>query len=245
MRRIKATIIDDERDSRKIIRQYLEEKFPSIYIISEAHSVKSALESISLHPPDLLFLDIQLPDGKGFEVLEKLERYDFNIIFITAYEQYAINAIKHYALDYILKPIDREEFNLAIDKYLEKETNSKDVKQLIDRLLNKLQQVQITLPTLTGFKVVNVEEIIRLKSEGGYTQIFFLNGKVVLASKNLKEYEKTLPKSLFCRIHHSHIINVNYMREYIKGRGGQVVLQDGSTLSVSQNRKRELLKFWR
>lgn len=244
MTQINAIIIDDERDSRELIGHYLTTKFIDIQVVAEAHSVKSGLERIQRHNPDLLFLDIHLPDGTGFDLLTQLGKVDLDVIFVTTYEQYAIDAFKHHAVGYVLKPIDQAALNCCIEKHLKKEAKQGNVKQLVNKLLTKLQTVQITLPTLTGFIVVNSEEIIRLESEGSYTKIFFENGKMVMTSRYLKEYEKILPATAFCRIHHSHVINLQWVKEYIKGRGGQVVLKDGTTLSVSQNRKKELLKFW-
>ncbi len=244
MDKVDVIIIDDEKDSRELIRQYLKDQFPSVEIIAECYSVQSGIESLKQHSPDLLFLDIQLPDGTGFDILKQLNDDSFEIIFITAYEEYAINAIKHSALDYLLKPIDREEFNLAVEKSLKKKSSPLPLKDLINNLMNQMHNDQITIPTLNGFKVVNLTDLVRLESDGGYTSLYLKDGQVFLASKYLKEYEKILPEQKFCRIHHSHIINLAYLKEYIKGRGGQVVLQDGTTLGVSQNRKKDLLKYW-
>jgi len=244
MNKINALIIDNEKASRKKIRKYIEEKFPIIHITDEAHSVESGIKSIAVHNPDLLFMDLHLPDGIGFDILTKWESRNFEVIFITANEHYGIDAIKHHVLDYILKPINQKEFDLAIEKYLEKNAKSKTVDQMFGNFLNKRQHLQIALPTITGFKVVNAKEIVRLESDGGYTKIYFNDGRMILTSKYLKEYEKVLSRENFCRIHHSHIINVSCMKEYIKGRGGQVILLDGSTLNVSQNRKNQLLQFW-
>ncbi len=240
----KATIIDDEKDSRKRIKHYLKEKFSEIKIISEAQSVKSGLESMIAQPPDLLFLDAHLPDGTGFELLSQLKSFDFEVIFVTTYEKYALEAFKCHAFSYILKPINQRVFNKVVGKYLNEPEKPSDVKKLINNLLTRFQATQITLPSLTGFMVVKIEEIVRLQSEGSYTKVFLNSGKMILTSKYLKEYEKVLSSELFCRIHHSHLINLNYMKEYIKGRGGQVILQDGTSLNVSQNKKQELLKFW-
>lgn len=246
MTKINVIIIDDEKDSRETIGQFLQDHFPSINVVAEANSVESGISVLNSNKIDLLFLDIQLKNKLSFEILEKLEIIDFNIIFITAYNHYAIKAIKIEALDYILKPIERKEFISSVNKAIEK-IKTKKVSKSIDSLLSKIndnKKNQIKIPTLSGFKIINTNDIIWLKSEGSYTKFHLTNKETILVSQNLKIYEDLLPPSIFCRIHNSHIVNVNFIIEYIKGRGGQVVLSDKTLLSVSKNKKNLLLEIW-
>jgi len=243
MDNIKAIIVDDESDSRDIIKIYLAEYFPNITLVADADSVTSGLQEISNHAFDILFLDIQLKNGLSFEILNQLDSYTFDIIFVTAHDEYAIKAIKHHALDYLLKPIDRAEFKTAVEKFINNRNTSDqlDMKTIIAELGNSLQKKQIKLPTLSGFKVISIDSIIYLESDSNYTKFHFADGSNVLISKTMKEYENQLPENQFCRIHHSHIINIDFLKEYIKGRGGQVIMSNNSVLNVSQNKKQNLL----
>lgn len=243
METIRTIIIDDERDSRDIIRIYLSEYFPNIEVVAEADSVNTGLEEIQKHSFDLLFLDVQLKNQLSFEILNQLDSYSFDILFITAHDSYAIQAIKHHAVDYLLKPIDRTEFRLAVENFIAKRNSSAqiDMQAIIAELGSTLQKKQIKLPTLNGFKVVSIDSILYLESDSNYTNFHFADGTKVLVSKTMKEYETQLPTNIFCRIHNSHMINTTYLKEYIKGRGGQVIMTNNTVLNVSQNKKQNLL----
>lgn len=247
MKNIKAIIIDDEKDSRDLIKIYLGEHFPSVSVVGEANSIQTGFELLSHCEIDLLFLDIQLKNGLSFEILSQLDDCSFDIIFVSGHDEYAIQAIKHHAMDYLLKPVDREEFNLAMDRFLVKNAQQKptDIQTLLAGLGNTLQKKRIKLPTLTGFKIVAVDTIVHLESDSNYTHVHLNDGNKMLVSKTLKEYESILPSTLFCRIHHSHIINIEFIEEYKKGRGGQVVLKNNTVLNVSQNKKNSLLEHWK
>ena len=239
-------IIDDEKDSREIILNYLGSHFPKVKVAGEADSFESGIKLISNTKFDLLFLDIQLNTHTGFDILEYFENVNFDIIFITAYDKYAIQAIKHHAFDYLLKPLDRNEFIKTTNSYITNSFQKKasDVSSLIERFKELTSNNKIKLPTLTGFKIVNIDDIIYLESDSNYTHIYFRNGDSELLSKTMKEFEKKLPIKSFFRIHHSFIINLNYVKEYIKGRGGQVVLMNNKTLNVSQTKKSDFLSIW-
>ena len=247
MEEIKAIIIDDEKDSRDIIKIYLSEYFPSIKVVDEADSVKTGLESLTKNNIDILFLDIQLKNDTSFEILNQLTDITFEIVFITAHDEYAIQAIKHHALDYILKPIEREEFKTSVNLFINKRgsSNSTNIKNLLSYIEVAGKTKQIKLPTLNGFKVVKIKDIIHLESDRNYTNFYLTNNRKILVSKTLKEFEKILENKQFCRIHHSHIINLDYVKEYIKGRGGQVILNNNKTISVSQSKKQNLLDYWK
>ena len=244
MKNIKAILIDEEKDSRELVKRLFQQEFPFVQIVAEADSVKTGIDTVQHYFFDLLFLGIQLPDGSGFEVLEESSGRTFDIIFLSGDDRYAISAIKFNALDYLLKPVERGQFKAVMEKYLLKKIRSNSLDNAFRKLLFNSKQTQIALPTLTGFMVVNTSDILRLESKGNYTLVYCLDGRKIMVSKLLKVYEKILPSLTFCRIHHSHIVNVNCVREYIKGRGGQVILQNGTTLSVSENRKKDLLKYW-
>ena len=239
-------IIDDEKDSREIISSYITQYFSEIKIVGEADSVVSGLELILTSEFDLLFLDIQLKNDTSFKILENLKDISFDIIFITAHDEYAIQAIKHHAMDYLLKPLDRNEFVNSVNKY--KKNNTKKDQSKIISLIESFQRQsntqQIKLPTLTGFKIVSMEDILYLESDSNYTYIYFKNGNRELISKTLKEFQNELPEHLFCRIHNSHIINLDSVKEYIKGRGGQIVLSNNKVLNVSQAKKNNFLRYW-
>ncbi len=244
---INAIIIDDEKDSRDIIKIYLEEYFPSIKVIIEAESVTTGIKALTENSIELLFLDIQLKNNLSFEILNKLDNHPFEIIFITAHDEYAIQAIKHHALDYLLKPIERSEFKSSVNRFLEKRKEDKpsNIKNLLSFIESNKKSKQLRLPTLNGFEVVNIEDIAYLESDSNYTNIHFKDGKKTLVSKSMKEYEAILPKTVFCRIHNSHIVNTEFVKSYIKGRGGQVILNNNKVLNVSNNKKNILLSFWK
>jgi len=239
-------IIDDEQDSREIIKSYIHQYFPKMTVVGEANSVSSGLELILSSDFDLLFLDIQLKHQTSFDILEKLPHFSSDIIFITAHDEYAIRAIKHHAMDYLLKPLERTEFVNSVQFYLEK-SNSKRINQfesLISNFKNFKSNNQLKLPTLTGFKIVNIEDILYLESDSNYTYLYFKNGNKELISKTLKQFQNELPENLFCRIHNSFIVNINSVKEYIKGRGGQIVLRNNKVLNVAQAKKSNFLKHW-
>ena len=239
-------IIDDEKDSREIISSYLTQYFPKANIIGEADSVSTGVELILNSEFDLLFLDIQLNNETSFDILDQLVDFHFDIIFITAHDDYAINAIKHNAMDYLLKPLIKKEFIKSVNFYLQKSKNKskEQFNSLVKDFNNSESKKQIKLPTLTGFKIVNVKDIIHLESDGNYTYVNYINGNKDLVSKGLKDFENKLPKRKFCRVHNSHIVNLDYVKEYINGRGGQVILTNNTVLTVSQKKKRTFLKNW-
>ena len=239
-------IIDDEQDSREIIANYIQQHFPSMNIVGEADSVSTGLELILTSDFDLLFLDIQLKNQTSFDILEKLTTLTFDIIFITAHDEYAIKAIELHALGYLLKPLERHSFIHIVQGYLDNKTrkNSNQIQSFLNSYIDSKLNDRIKLPTLTGFKVVAIKEILYLESDSNYTHVYYKNGNRELVSKTLKEFESNLPQNLFCRIHHSSIINLDSVKEYIKGRGGQIILTNNKVLKVSQNKKSNFLEHW-
>ena len=242
---IRSIIIDDERHSRATLRNLLAEYCNNVVIVGEAEGYKSGVEMIREHNPDLIFLDIQMPDGNGFRVLEDTRDMDFEVIFTTAYDSFAIKAFKYSALDYLLKPIDALELQNSVDKVNESKTT--DTNPGIEMLLKSIQEKKspdkLVLSTFEGMHVVNINEIIRCQSDDYYTRFFFLDSKEILVSKTLKEYEQILTEHNFIRPHKSHLINVSYIKSYIKTDGGHIILTDGSQIPVSRRKKEMVLQI--
>ncbi len=238
-------IIDDEAKGRIALREKLLAYCPQVKILAEAASGQEALTLIQLYQPQLIFLDIEMPRMNGFEMLNELPEKNFHIIFTTAYDQYAIKAIKYAAFDYLLKPIDIEELKTAIEKIDTKENTQtkKQVELLQQNMLqpkNKLHKLAI--PTLEGLLFYNISDIVYLEANSNYTNIYFTNKSKITASKTLKEFEELLPEDIFFRTHHSYLINLNYIKRYIKGDGGQIEMTNGMFADVARRKKEEFLK---
>ena len=242
---MRTIIIEDEEQAVSALLADLKKHCPEVEIVGTTDSVEEGVQLIKKVNPDLVFLDIQLSDGLGFDVLEVYNESNFKIIFTTAYSQYAIKAIKFSALDYLLKPINTDELKLAVQKALEtnKETNQSKIENFIknQNLLNPNKR--IALQTSQGVFLHELQTIIRCNSEGNYTSIHFTNAKRLLIGKPLKEYEDILSGFGFERIHHSHIINLNHLVSYLNKDGGYVVLSDNTSLPVSSRKKSQLLKI--
>ncbi|WP_462220017.1 LytR/AlgR family response regulator transcription factor [Ferruginibacter sp.] len=242
---ITAIIIDDEAKGRLALREKLLSYCPQVKVVAEAANGQEALLLIQHHKPQLIFLDIEMPKMNGFEMLNELPEKDFHIIFTTAYDQYAIKAIKYAAFDYLLKPIDIQELQEAISNVETRENNQtkKQVELLQQNMLHPKKQLnKLAIPTLEGLLFFDINDIIHLEANSNYTNIYFTNKTKITASKTLKEFEELLPEDIFFRTHHSHLINLNYIKRYIKGDGGQIELQNGSYVDVARRKKEEFLK---
>ncbi|MBT8205874.1 MAG: LytTR family DNA-binding domain-containing protein [Eudoraea sp.] len=241
--KLKALIIEDEANSREILKSYLEKYCPDVALQGEAANIEAGLELIQNIQPDLVFLDVEMPYGNAFDLLEKLEDRDFETIFVTAYNTYAMEALNNHAAYYLMKPIDIEELIKAV-AYV-KEINEKE--QLMeDRVLkSRLQKAEgkITLPQQDGFKVLEISDIIYCKADDNYTEIY-LENKKYLVSKTLKYFEEALKDFPFARIHKSYLVNVNEVVQYRKGKGGSVVVSNGKELMVSASKKRQFLSYF-
>jgi len=241
---LNSIIIDDEAESRNTIRNILTNYCDSVAIIAEAKDVKSGIQAVNTHRPDLLFLDIQMPDGTGFDLLEKIGDVNFQVVFVTAFDQYALKAIKFSALDYILKPIDPQQLIDAVNKAQKSENNLSTITHQISTLLrNKNGFERITLPTMEGFRFVNIKDIIRCEADNNYTWFILKSGEKILVTKTLKEYDEQLSDMDFIRVHQSHLVNIKFIDRYIKGDGGTIIMVDGSEVEVSRRRKEEFLKL--
>jgi two-component system LytT family response regulator len=242
---IEAVIIDDEESGRDTLAWLLETYCPQVKIQGMSDGVEVGVTLIEQEKPQLLFLDINLTQGTGFDILKKLKWSDFHVIFVTAYNDYAIEAFEHSASHYLLKPVSPEKLIKAVNRvtqYQDKRFQQRSVETLLENLSSKdTAGKKIMVPTQKGFELIRIVDITRFKGDGNYTKIHQLNGETFLSSKGIREYESMLVMHRFFRIHKSHLINLNYVKNYIRGRGGQVVMEDGSTLEVSRNKKIEFL----
>jgi two-component system LytT family response regulator len=245
----RTVIVEDEIKHLKSLKKQLSDYCPQINVVGEARDIKSAINVITETNPDLVLLDIVLPDGKAFELLDKLMPVNFEIIFVTAHDAHSIKAIKYSALDYLLKPVDTKELQTATQKAIQK-ISGKYVNQQLDLLLTNINTVQqnilqkIAVPTVEGFVFIEMNDIIRCEANGAYTYIYTSKKDIIIASKNIKEYEESLPKSNFFRIHNSHLVNINRMLRYNKGRGGTVTMEDGTQIEVASRRRGEFLNMF-
>jgi two-component system LytT family response regulator len=244
---IKAVLIDDDDNLRNGMKSLLFRYAPDIDIVGEADSVETGTELLLQHSPQVVFLDIHLGDGSGFDLLEEVNRkgkLNFQIVFITAHEQYAIKAFRFSALDFLLKPVDPDELEKVIDKIknvLDKNDNVAHIDLLLENIRKKVTNFKrIALSNSDGIHLFDVSDIIRCESEDNYTKFYIKNNKPVLISKTLKEYEDLLTEHGFERIHQSHLINLSFLKSYIKKDGGYVVMADNTHLPISQRKKERL-----
>jgi two-component system LytT family response regulator len=242
---ITAIIVEDEPKGRLALRQKLSAYCSNVLVVAEAANGKEALVLIQQHQPQLVFLDIEMPVMNGFEMLNAIKEKNFHVIFTTAYDQYAIKAIKYAAFDYLLKPVDIEELRIAVAK-IETIENKNLVKQ-VELMQQNMQQskksfTKLAIPALDGLHFFEVNSIVHLEAHSNYTVIHFSNHPKITASKTMKEFEELLPAGIFFRLHHSHIINLQFIKKYIKGDGGQVELENGTFVDVSRRKKEEFLK---
>lgn len=242
---INAIIIDDERHSCDALKMLLGKCCQQVHVTAICYSGEEGIRKINELRPQLVFLDIEMPHMNGFQMLEQLPKIDFEIIFTTSYDQYAITAFKFSALDYLLKPVDREELEKAVQR-VSKKINP-PVSQQLEILLQKINQPAITvqriaLPTMQGLEFVPVESILHCSSSNNYTEFFLTDKKKLLVSRTLKEVEDMLADHSFLRVHNSYIVNLNAVTRYIKGEGGYLVMTDGSTIDVSRSRKEMLMQ---
>jgi two-component system, LytTR family, response regulator len=242
---MKAIIVDDEPYCCEALSILLGRYCPQVEVTGIYYSGACALEQIREQRPQLLFLDIEMPRMNGFELLEKVKDLSFELIFTTSYDQYAIKAIRFSALDYLLKPIDREELQLSVQKV--EQRLQAPLPQQIDLLFQKLQNSvhplsKIAIPTMEGLQMVTVEHIVHCASDSNYTILTLKSQQKVIASRTLKEIEELLEEYSFLRVHHSNLVNLNEVHKYIKGEGGYLVMSDGSSINVSRSRKEGLLR---
>jgi two-component system LytT family response regulator len=243
---IEAVIIEDEKKSRELLEKLVLKNCPDVKIVGMADSVESGVELVRKAKPRLLFLDIEMPDGSGFDVLKQVQDLSFDVIFITASDRYAINAIKYSALDYLLKPVDIEELKAAVKKISEKDngiSGMENLKFLLQNFRkNDEQYTRITLPTGNAYEIVNVKDIIRCEADGNYTNFFLVDKRKMIVTMGLKHYEDMLPPDDFFRIHNHHLVNVNHVSRVLKEDGGYAIMSDGSKIEISRRKKDSFLE---
>jgi two-component system LytT family response regulator len=236
---IKALIVEDDPLSVELLRDYLEESGSDLGVIGHCGTVDSAIRKINKHKPQLVFLDIELADGSGFDVLKSIGAINFEIIVITSHDRYAMEAVKYSALDYLIKPIKVPDLNSALRK-VQRRIGNKETKPEI-RSRNKLSN-KVAVPTFEGLLFIPIEEIIRIESDRNYTDFFLTSKRKVVVTRSLKNYEDLLSEFGFFRVHHSHLINLNHLLKYIKGSGGYVIMSDQSKVDVSRRKKEDFLE---
>jgi two-component system LytT family response regulator len=242
-----AFIIDDDEHSRHIISHLLQESFPEVTITGEVGTVADAVALLSETVPDIIFLDVELPDGSGFDILRQYSTLKSQVILVTAFDHYAIKAVKASVIDYVLKPVNENEFGVAVRKALEKCRDKgnqvNDFSELLTRFHNQLTIRKIKVPTLNGFILADIDDIIRCEATDNYTVLFFNKDAPKTVSRTLATYEEDLKEYGFIRIHHKHLINIRQVSEYNKGKsgGGYVVMKDKVVLEVSVRKKDQLL----
>ncbi|GAB4022809.1 LytR/AlgR family response regulator transcription factor [Spirosoma koreense] len=240
-----ALIIDDEKHCRDVLTLLLKRYCPTVQILATCANGTEGQTAIETLHPDLVFLDIEMPGMSGFDMLEACHYSDFRVIFTTAFNEYAIKAIRHNALDYILKPVDKDELVQAVAKAQQELATQMptQIEQFLGYLQSQRAGGRIALPTMEGLQIIHSEEIYYCESDGGYTRFALKNGHIILISKTLKEVEEVLETKGFCRVHHSYLINLRYVQRYIRGDGGEVVMANNKTLPVSRNKKQEFLSM--
>ena len=241
-----SIIIDDETNSRKALRKKLSDHCTEVNIIAECENGEDGIKTIEEKKPDIVFLDVEMPRMNGFTMLQQLKNRDFELIFITAYDHYAIKAIKFSALDYLVKPVEVDDLKIAVQKAAQKRTQASGndrLELLVQNLLNeKKEHHRIAIPSLQGLQFITISDIIYLEAQSNYTTIILNDSYKLTVSKTLKDFEELLPASVFIRIHHSYIINRNAVEKYIKGEGGQVLMKNGVILDVARRKKDEFMK---
>ena len=241
---ITAVIVDDEQIARDVLAKYLQKYCSQVEVLGQAENIKQAVPLILNEKPQLVFLDVEMPYGNAFDVLEATQEHSFETVFITAFSEYSLQALNLSAAYYILKPINIQELITAVEK-VENVINEKQQfnrnKVLLENLKNPKEKQQIILPTQNGFDVVKLKDIVRFQADGNFTQVHILGEKKKLICRFLKYFQELLSYP-FVRIHRSHIINVEYLKSYQKGKGGYVIMQDGSEVEVSESYKQDFLK---
>jgi len=237
MDKYKVAIVEDDPLSQQMLQDLIERSFPDFRVCATFSSVNDAVAELEMQQVNLLLLDMELGDGRGFDVLKRLDPIDFEVIITTMHDSYMLEAIKHSAIDYLMKPISKSALAEAFDRFEQKK--SRRAPQASS--LNTARTNKLVIPNQEGLNLVEIEDILRLESDGPYTTIHLVNGEKEVSSKNLGTYESMLAKYPFYRVHHSHLINLNHVVNYFKGEGGHVVLSDQSIVAVSRRKKDDFL----
>jgi two-component system LytT family response regulator len=240
---LNALIVEDEANSREILRNYLSKYCTNVTVQGEAGSIQEAIELIKKNELDLVFLDVEMPYGNAFDLLDQLPNRTFETVFVTAYNQYAMDAVNNHAAYYLMKPINIDELIKAVNYVSEIKSKEEALEGKVLRANLSQVEGKITLPQLDGFQVLNVADILYCKADDNYTEIYLVNKKI-LVSKTLKYFEEALSQFPFARIHKSYLVNVNEVVKYKRGKGGSVVVSNGKELLVSASKKKDLLAYF-
>ena len=243
--KMKALLIDDEKTSRNVLRGYLQKYCPDVEVLGEAENVAEAIVAIEKFAPNLIFLDVEMPQGNGFDLLEAMGEQEFETIFVTAFDQYAIQALNYSAAYYLLKPVSIDELIQAVDKVrssIQDQRIKPHARVLLEnfQVLNE-QQKKLVLPLMEGFEVVKLEEIVSCEAHDNFTDFHFVHRPKMMICRTLKFYEELLSQSGFLRVHKSHLVNLHHITKYHKGKGGEVIMSDGQHIAVSAQKKDQLL----
>lgn len=242
---IKTLIIEDEQKSRDVLMKIIEKTCPELKVVGNAGNVTEGIEMIKSLKPDLVFLDITMPDGSGFDLLEQVGDQKFDLIFATASNSHAIRAFKYSACDYLLKPIDIEELRNAVLRVVKRKSEAPDMGNL-NFLIQQLKRSddnfqKITLPTGNAYEIINLKDIIRCEADGSYTYFYLTDKRKLMVSASLKHYEELLPEQDFIRVHHHNLINMNHVIRFLKEDGGYAVMTDGSKIEISRRKKDQFM----
>ena len=247
---IRAILVDDEQAGIENLQLLIEKYYPSeIEIVGVATDMNEGVNQVNSKRCDLLFLDIEMPYGSGFALLDSVDKKDFEVIFVTAYDHHAIKAIKYAALDYLLKPVDIDEFKQAVanvqNKFGRKTTDQLQSEKYSLLLANLASNVskRIALPSSDGLSIVKLDDIVRLEAAGSYTEVYTSEGEKIVVSKNLKEFEELFPKDNFSRVHKSHLINIDFVKRFVKSDGGYLEMKDGTEVQVSRTKRENIFKL--
>ncbi len=243
--KLRSIIVEDEPTSREILKNYLKKYCPNVEVLGQAANVDEALVLIRNHDLDLVFLDVEMPYGNAFDLLDKVGDINFETVFVTAYNHYAIDALNAHASYYLMKPISIDELIKAVDYVTEIRAKEEALQNRVLVSRTKSVEGKISIPTLDGFEVLNTEDILYCKADDNYTEIYLNTNKKKLVSKTLKYFEDALLDSGFARVHKSYLVNVSEVVKYIKGKGGSVELSNGKQIMVSASKKSELLSYFR
>lgn len=243
--KLNSIIVEDEETSREILKNYLKKYCPNVHVIGEAANIDDALILIRNNDLDLVFLDVEMPYGNAFDLLEKVGDINFETVFVTAYNHYAIEALNAHASYYLMKPISIDELIKAVDYVTEIKTKEDALQDEV--LIPKTRSIdgKITIPQQSGFEILNTADILYCKADDNYTEIYLNNNKKKLVSKTLKYFEDALIEASFARVHKSYLVNVNQVVKYLKGKGGSVVLSNGQEIMVSASKKSQLLSYFK
>lgn len=246
MELIKAIIVDDERSSIQNLQQKLTEFCPDVAIVAVSDKPEEAIQLIRQQKPDVVFLDIEMPRMNGLKLIEEVGDYEGEIIFTTAYNHYAVEAIRISAFDYLVKPVSITDLQNAVNRLVKsRHTKTRERLDILRQALTEArsQEDKIALPTSDGMEFIRVKDIIHIESSSNYSRIFFTEGRQMLVTRLLKDFEDMLLPYKFYRVHNSHLINLSYIKKYIRGDGGQVVMQDDTYIDVARRKKEEFLKL--